>query len=62
MSRKQHDKVRLGELRTRIEAAIAGLTAIRSTDPAAIGAIHAVRLTERTLETFWLPAIDELNA
>lgn len=62
MSHKQHDKVRLGELRTRIEAAIAGLTAIRSTDPAAIRAIHAVRLTEHTLGMLWLPAIDELIA
>ena len=43
--------------RRRVEAARDELRRLRSSDPAAAAAVRAVRLTVRTLEDFWLPAI-----
>jgi hypothetical protein len=39
--------------RARIEAAITDLSELRSTDPAARPAVHAINLTRITLESFW---------
>lgn len=40
-----------------IVMAIADLDQIRSSDAAAVRAMHAVKLTTMTLEQFWLPAL-----
>lgn len=45
-------------LRARVHGALAELRELRCTDPAATAAIHAVRLTERTLEHWWLATLD----
>lgn len=39
--------------RVRLEAVISDLSELRSTDPAARPAMHAVNLTRLTLESFW---------
>ena len=39
--------------RARLEAAITDLSELRSTDPAARPAVHAINLTRITLESFW---------
>lgn len=39
--------------RARLDAAITDLSELRSTDPAARAAIHAIKLTRITLESFW---------
>jgi hypothetical protein len=49
-----------GELRDATLAALAELRALHTTEPAARGALDTVRLTIRTLECWWLPALDEL--
>lgn len=54
--------VRATSLRAEVIAAIADLDLIRSSDAAAMRAIHAVRLTTMTLEEFWLPALPERTA
>lgn len=48
----------IAALRARTHDAIVDLAAIRSTDPAASEAIHAVRLAAHTLESWWVPALD----
>ena len=45
-------------LRARVHDALTELHDLRCTDPAATPAIHAVKLTEQTLECWWLPALD----
>jgi hypothetical protein len=45
-------------LRSRVHDALTELHAVRCTDPAATHAIHAVKLTEQTLECWWLPTLD----
>jgi hypothetical protein len=45
-------------LRARVHDALAELHDVRCTDPAATSAIHVVKLTEQTLERWWLPTID----
>jgi hypothetical protein len=42
-----------GRDRARLDAAIADLSELHSRDPAALPAIHAIRLTRLTLESFW---------
>lgn len=39
--------------RARVDAAIADLSELHSSDPAARPAIHAIELTRLTLESFW---------
>ncbi|MEO6651612.1 MAG: hypothetical protein ABIP17_03040 [Ilumatobacteraceae bacterium] len=51
-----HDAVRLRAL---VDEAVADLSGLRIDDPAAASARHAVRLTCRTLQYFWLPALDD---
>lgn len=46
-------------LRARVHDAIADLSELHSTDPAARSAVHAVRLARLTLECFWAPALIE---
>jgi len=48
----------LADLRARIEDALAELHDFRCDDPAACDAIQAVKLTARTLEWFWIPALE----
>lgn len=60
MSAADHDRVAV--LRARTDDAISDLASLRSTDPAATGALQAVRLTAHTLRSFWVPALDELLA
>ncbi len=50
---------RIATLRARTHDAIVDLDAVRSSDPAAREAMHAVRLTAHTLRSFWVPALDE---
>ncbi len=38
----------------RVEEAIRDLAELRSRDPAALPAVHAIALTRLTLESFWL--------
>jgi hypothetical protein len=47
-----------------VEDAIADLAGLRSSDPAARHAVHAIRLTRLTLEQFWLnaPTSDDSRA
>jgi hypothetical protein len=49
----------LASLRARVDDAIADLADIRHHDPAATEAIDTARLTARTLQAFWVPALDE---
>ena len=42
-----------GPLSARVEDAIAELDELRSSDPAARSAVHAIKLTQLTLESFW---------
>lgn len=56
------DRDRAVALRPQLVAAIDELTGIRSTDPAAATAMHAVRLAESTLAERWLPALDRVLA
>ena len=51
----------LAQLRARTGDALAELEELielQRHDPAAHGAMRAVRLTRHTLESFWIPAID----
>lgn len=47
-------------LRALVDDAVADLIDLRVDDPAASSARHAIRLTCRTLQCFWLPAFDDL--
>ena len=49
---------RAATVRDRIEDALAELQSLRCSDHAAATAIHAVKLTERTLACWWLPLLD----
>lgn len=40
-----------------VRRALAGLRRLRNDDPAARRAVGAIRLTEHTLEYFWLPTL-----
>lgn len=44
--------------RARLDAAIADLAELRSSDPAALPAIHAIALTRLTLQSFWRRDVD----
>ena len=48
----------LAALRARTQDAIDELAGVRCADPAATDAIQAVKLTTRTLCSFWVPALD----
>jgi len=50
---------RHGGERAEVEAAIADLSELISSDPAARPAVHAIRLTQLTLKAFWLRENDE---
>lgn len=52
----------LSSLRARVDAAIADLAELRSSDPAARNAVDAIKLTRHTLESFWAPAVAEPGA
>lgn len=52
------DHVRV--LRARTHDAIVDLADVRSHDPAASSAMHAVQLTIHTLQNFWVPALELL--
>lgn len=52
----------LAQLRARTDDAIHDLVDLRNSDPAADDAIHAVRLTMCTLQSFWAPALDRATA
>ena len=56
-----YDPDRLQALGQRTLDAIAALDSIRSIDPAAGGAMRAVRLTRRNLEELWMPAIRQIE-
>jgi len=45
-------------VRARVDAAIADLSELHSSDPAARPAIHAIELTRLTLESFWQQRAD----
>lgn len=44
----------------RTHDALDELASIHDHDPAAAGAMRAIRLTEYTLDRFWLPALDRI--
>ena len=44
-----------------VEAVIADLSELRSSDPAARPAVHAIRLAQLTLEAFWRNETDEIS-
>ncbi len=48
----------LATLRARTQDAIDDLADVRCADPAATDAIQAIKLTARTLRSFWVPALD----
>lgn len=48
----------IAHLRARVQDALTELHELRCTDPAAQGAIHVVKLTEQTLECWWIPTLD----
>jgi hypothetical protein len=48
----------LAGLRALTQDAIDDLAAVRCADPAAADAMQAVKLTARTLRSFWVPALD----
>jgi hypothetical protein len=62
MTAGRFDPVSLAELRARTADALDELRELRSHDPAAAGAMRALRLTRHTLEWFWIPALDELGS
>ncbi|NNE13058.1 MAG: hypothetical protein HKN41_12530 [Ilumatobacter sp.] len=51
---------RRATLKAEVVLAIADLDQVRSNDPAAARAMHAVRLATMTLENFWLPVFDDV--
>lgn len=61
-----HDPARAALLRERTLEAIADLRRLCGVDgcidPAAAGAMQALRLAVQTLECWWLPVLDELAA
>lgn len=58
--RRPATRAEVRALRTRTAEALAELNRVSCTDPAARGALRAIRLTALTLERFWLPALDAL--
>ncbi len=48
-------------MRALVGDALIDLDGLRLDDPAAAHAQHTIRLTCRTLECFWLPALDDLK-
>lgn len=52
----------LGELHARTTDALDELAELGSHDPAATGAVHALKLARDTLDRFWLPTLDQLAA
>ena len=60
MTTSRFDPVLLAQLRARAADALDELGELRSHDPAAAGAMRALRLTRHTLEWFWIPALDDL--
>lgn len=50
----RHDRV---SLLADARAAVAGLAALRHRDPAASGAVRAIKLAQFTIERCWLPAL-----
>jgi hypothetical protein len=56
-----YDPDRLRALGQRTLDAIAALDSIRSSDPAAAGAMRAARLARRNLEELWMPAIRRIE-
>ncbi len=52
------DRDHLARLRARVHDALTELHELRCTDPAAASAVHVVKLTELTLECWWLPTLD----
>ena len=53
------DPALLAELRARTVDALDELGDLRSHDPAAARAMRDLRLTRHTLESFWIPALDD---
>lgn len=51
-----------GRERPQVDAAIADLAELRSSDPAAQPAMHAITLTRLTLESFWRDSTDDRTA
>jgi hypothetical protein len=49
-------------LKARTREAIQELRELRCPDPAAAGAIDAIRLTVHTLEQWWLPELSRLTS
>lgn len=58
----RHDVHRVRALLARTTEALAELRSVRATDEAATDAMQAIRLAAHTLETLWLPALDDLEA
>lgn len=56
-----YDPERVRALAERTLDAIAAFDTVRSTDPAAAGAMRAARLARRNLEDLWMPAIREIE-
>jgi hypothetical protein len=50
----------VAQLATRVHDALDDLHRLRCNDPAANAAVHAVKLTEQTLECWWLPTLDRI--
>ena len=60
--RTAYDPVRIGLLSARTVAAIDALSMLRSSDPAAAGAMRAVRLLRCNLEDLWMPLLRQIEA
>ena len=50
----------IATLHAQVSDALVDLDDLPAGDPAAYRARHAVRLTQHTLECFWLPALEQL--
>lgn len=61
MTGRRSSTARVAELRARTADALTDLYEIQSLDPAACHAMQVVRLTRRTLESFWVPTLDDLT-
>lgn len=55
------DRDHVAGVRARVHDALVELHELRCADPAAAPAIHAVKLTEQTLECWWLPTLDRAD-
>ena len=62
MNPNPFDPAGLAELRALTSDAVDELDDLGSHEPAAAAAMRAIRLTRYTLESFWIPTLDELLA